>query len=135
MRHPATQRSLQEFIEIQPSQCICKIIETRGGGLFSVSSENEAIQLVSLPSRFQKLIWVKRGSFVVVEPDPLSRTKVNGEIVNILFAKDIHELKRNQQWPALFSDIPELNASSEEDQEEDDDDLFVNTNRHYEDSD
>lgn len=58
-----------------------------------------SLDLVSLPSKFQRLIWVRRGTFVIVEPDTTeSKTKIRGEIVHILLPQDIKELKGLGQW-------------------------------------
>ncbi len=56
------------------------------------------LDLVSLPSKFQRLIWVRRGTFVIVEPDRETKAKIRGEIVHILLPQDIKELKGLGKW-------------------------------------
>ena len=151
-----SQKALNDYPQISSNQFIGKIMETKGGGIFVVDCpQDEQVNLVQLPSRFQKLLWVKRNSFVIIEPLYESKTKVNGEIVSVLLPKDVKYLKSNQQWP--FPDVLNVdnldhnqdkeNAEDKEDKEgkegkEDKensdqdslDDLFINTNRHYQES-
>lgn len=121
------QEALQSYPDPSPTQVISKIISTQGGNLFKV--QGRGVDLVSLPNKFQKSLWIRRGSFVIVEPC-ISDTKVNGEIVAVLMPIDIKELKRLDKWPTEFMDCKE---SSDNDSSEDDD-LFVNRNRYFDDS-
>ncbi|KAH6561373.1 hypothetical protein BASA60_011516 [Batrachochytrium salamandrivorans] len=58
--------------------------------------------LVLLPSKFQKLIWIKTGSFVIISITAHSKTKVKGEIAHVLFPDNIKYLKSVSKWPAVF---------------------------------
>jgi probable RNA-binding protein EIF1AD len=118
------QDALQSYPDPSPTQVVVKIISTQGGNLFKV--QGRGVDLVSLPNKFQKSLWIRRGSFVIVEPC-VSDTKVNGEIVAVLMSIDIKELKRLDKWPVEF--MEECNSESS-----DDDDLFVNRNRDFDDS-
>merc|ERR1711936_1551217 len=79
--------------------------------------------LVSMPTKFRKNVWIKRGDFVVVKPIE-EGDKVKAEILTILYKEQIKYIKAENQWPEGFE-------SKIEDQEdgEDDSDLFQNTNR------
>ena len=93
-----SQKALRELPQISQDQCIAKVIETKGGGLFQIESALDHLDLVSLPSKFQKLLWVRRGTYVVVQPDSESKTKINGEIVHVLLPGDIKDLKNLGLW-------------------------------------
>lgn len=90
-----TQQALQSYPDISPTQVVSKIISSQGGSLFKV--QGPGVDLVSLPNKFQKSLWIRRGSFVIVEPSA-SDTKVNGEIVAVLMPMDVKELKRLDKW-------------------------------------
>lgn len=65
------------------SQSIVRIIESRGNNLHEVVDATGTQYLVSMPMKFRRNIWVKRGNFVLVEPIP-EGNKVKAEIVKIL---------------------------------------------------
>ena len=90
-----SQQALQQCPIISPSQVICKISSSSGGNLFKV--EGPGVDLVSLPHKFQKSLWIRRSTFVIVEP-LLNDSKINGEIVNVLLPMHIKELKKTNQW-------------------------------------
>lgn len=77
--------------------------------------------LVSMPTKFRKNIWVKRGDYILVEPIE-EGDKVKAEIVKIMNKDSIKYYKENKIWPKEFDD-------SKKDIDENSDDLFVNTNR------
>ncbi|KAJ3071554.1 putative RNA-binding protein eif1ad [Quaeritorhiza haematococci] len=142
---------------------------TSGGSALTETAETQRPQgngtetetiLVALPARFKNLVWLKRGSYVIIDAT-LNNTKVVGEIVHVLFPDQIKQLKNKGLWPKSFetSAIPK-DATSEttaaltklsleesiedsrdtqidtpagrsDDDEDEDADLFVNTNRGY----
>lgn len=71
------------------------------------------------------------GHYVIVDPTVGVSEKVAGEIVHVLFPKNIKDLKAAGKWPAEFSDstTPAKQHEEEEEEENSDDDLFVNNNR------
>lgn len=78
--------------------------------------------LVSMPPKFRKNIWVKRGDYTLVEPI-LEGDKVKAEIVKIMNKDSIKYYKENNVWPKQFED------NKTDSKLDGDDDLFVNTNR------
>ena len=83
--------------------------------------------LVSMPTKFRKNVWIKRGDYCVVEPIE-EGDKVKAEIVRILYKDQIRFIKSENSWP--FKDQEDkkesidLPASDSEDEE-----LFHNPNR------
>ena len=90
-----SQQALQSYPSITCTQVISKIVSSQGGNLFKV--EGNGVDLVSLPPKFLKSLWIRRGSFVIVEPCQ-NDSKVNGEIVRVLMPMDIKELKKEKKW-------------------------------------
>ncbi|TPX70829.1 hypothetical protein SpCBS45565_g01484 [Spizellomyces sp. 'palustris'] len=143
-RKQTTQHVLEELPVPGDGQCVAKVIENRGGGNYvvqvpaEVKRTDEPTLLVSLPSKFRKLIWVKRGSFVIIQKEE-GTTKIAGEIVHVLFLDHIKHLKTEGLWPVEFESNPpsakDGEESDESDDEENDDDLFVNPNRQYDEDD
>lgn len=142
---------LGDFVTPTENQQIVRVVGSPGNNLHeAVTSEGERF-LVSMPTKFRKNIWIKRGDFVIVDPIE-EGDKVKGEISFILYRDHIHHLEKLGVWPVGFQDNRTSDERKDGDQrkekgeeregecsensesEEDDSDLFVNTNRtnyHY----
>ncbi|XP_070576797.1 LOW QUALITY PROTEIN: probable RNA-binding protein EIF1AD [Ptychodera flava] len=139
---------LGDYILPEETQQIVKIAAPRGNNLHEVETPNGEKYLASMPRKFRKNVWIKRGDFVIV--DPITEgDKVKAEISVILYPKQIKYIKQEGKWPLEFSDKEnedletvtsygarksEKNVGSKDEDEEseesdNDDDLFVNTNR------
>merc|ERR1712179_477555 len=112
---------------------IVKVVAGRGNNLHEVKDHVGESFLVSMPPKFRKNVWIKRGDFVVVKPIE-EGDKVKAEILTILYKEQIKYIKSEKVWPAGFEDLqveeePETKDSAREEDSEDDSDLFQNTNR------
>ena len=125
-----------DFEHPEDNQLIVRITSSRGNNLHEVeSSESDEKFLVSMPTKFRKNVWVKRGDFVIVE-EIEEGDKVKGEIVRILTPQHIKEFTKDGIWPNKFSKehLQAVNSSASgdlnrDDDTDNDDDLFINTNR------
>ncbi|XP_003385062.1 PREDICTED: probable RNA-binding protein EIF1AD [Amphimedon queenslandica] len=151
-RKHVTKEVLEELVEPEGDQFIVKIQGGRGNNLHEAESPDGQKFLVSMPTKFRRNVWIKRGDFVIV--DPIAEgNKVQAEIAHILYPLQIKNLKKNGLWPSHFTDKGtspvctgldnprersdlETNTSpaasdsnDEEEVTEEDDDIFVNTNR------
>ncbi|EHB13773.1 Putative RNA-binding protein EIF1AD [Heterocephalus glaber] len=126
-------------------QQIVRVLRTPGNNLHEVETAQGQRFLVSMPSKYRKNIWIKRGDFLIVDPIEEGE-KVKAEISFVLCKDHVRSLQKEGYWPEAFSEVaekgssnrnrqtqPELPAepqsSGEESGSEDDSDLFVNTNR------
>lgn len=107
------------------NQTIVRILSTKGNNLHEVLTPNQSTYLVSMPTKFRKNVWVKRGNYVLVEPIE-EGDKVKAEIVRILTNEHIKYFKKDNVWPPEFDDGKK---NEDEGRENDDDDLLVNRNR------
>ena len=98
---------LEDYPEPRDDQEIVRIVCPRGNNLHEAEWVNGEKHLVSMPTKFRKSVWIKRGDFVIVEPIT-EGDKVKAEIIHILFPDQIKELKRNKQWPEVFAKSEEL---------------------------
>lgn len=71
------------------SQCIVRILKPCGSRLYEVTSPIGEQYLVSMPNRYRKMIWVKRGDYVLTDPIE-EGDKVKGEIIKRL--TEVHKL-------------------------------------------
>lgn len=90
-------------------QAVGKVVSVRGGSLLDVVLPDGSEVLCSVPSRFFKSVWIKRGDFVIIErqneattPNRQKESKVKAEIASALKLDDIKQLKRDGLWPAEF---------------------------------
>ena len=159
-RKHVTKEVLDEFRLPQNNEKIVQIIAGRGNNLHEVfdpsgqsttevtSNQELTINkyLVSMPTKFRKNVWIKRGDFVVVEPI-IEGDKVKAEIVQILYKEQIKYIKNQGQWPPQFLENKDNESNNlvnqqkevtrrvndcqlDSDEESDDEsDLFQNTNR------
>ena len=124
-------------------QFITKILQPKGNNLHQVRNGEGKEFLVSMPRKFRKILYVRRGDFVIVDPIEEGQ-KVKGEIVRILNQESIQYFLQEQIWPeAFYEDIKEIARQMEKkagntgyemdlppmsDEEEESDDEFVTCN-------
>ncbi|XP_064483938.1 probable RNA-binding protein EIF1AD [Ornithodoros turicata] len=124
-----TKEVLEEYVLPNEHQQIVRILSGRGNNLHEVESSSGETFLVSMPTKFRKNIWVKRGDFVIVDPIE-EGDRVKAEITRILYRDQIKYIKEEGKWPKGFeeqnSEDIDVKSSSSEDEESE---LFVNTNR------
>ncbi|KAK1146086.1 hypothetical protein N8T08_003734 [Aspergillus melleus] len=88
--------------ELQPGQLIARAIKAAGNNLYAVELPSKDSILVELPSRFRSTIWIKRGSYVVIDTNALEGrdNKISGEIINIV--RDEKAWRKAPYWPKEF---------------------------------
>lgn len=138
-RKHVTREVEQDFNLPEGAQIIVKVVAGRGNNLHEVEDHTGDNFLVSMPNKFRKNVWIKRGDFVVVNPIE-EGDKVKAEICTILYKEQIKYIKAEKLWPAGFEkaeevtqdfsklNLKETQSNSEEDSD-DESDLFQNTNR------
>jgi len=141
-RKHVTREVEQDLTLPQPGQTIVKVVAGRGNNLHEVVNEKKETFLVSMPTKFRKNVWIKRGDFVLVTPIE-EGDKVKAEIISILYKDQIKYIKNEKLWPEGFEKQEDpvekgigkldINKGEEGDNSdsdpEDDSDLFQNTNR------
>ena len=59
---------LDDYVLPSGSQEIVRVQGGRGNNLHEVIDASGKSYLVSMPTKFRKSVWIKRGDFVIVEP-------------------------------------------------------------------
>eukprot|EP00727_Mastigamoeba_balamuthi_P011671 m51a1_g7126 putative probable rna-binding protein eif1ad (198) ;mRNA; r:173033-183274 len=65
--------------------------------------------LVLIPAKFRRVVWLKKGNYVVVEKADIpedARYKVRGQLVQVLTEEQIKCMKRDSLWPEAFTASP-----------------------------
>ncbi|KAM8717016.1 hypothetical protein ACLKA7_003826 [Drosophila subpalustris] len=140
MSHPNTTRRkhvLKEMMEDDYSlpteqQQIVRVVSSRGNNLHEVEAAALDLEnfLVSMPNKFRKNVWVKRGDFILVEPIE-EGDKVKAEICKILTPEHIKEYTKAGIWPERFAKKTARapTTSNDASDSDSDDSLTPNTNR------
>lgn len=138
-----------ETLTLQPGQSIMQVVSLRGSNLIEIIDAKGDKALAIFPAKFQKSMWIKRGSFVVVDDSGREEAVESGRkvacvVLQVLFHEQVKVLQKSPEWPEIFkSGIVEVsnvsfekNPSTTQENEElessDDDDmppLEANTNR------
>ncbi|KAJ2321308.1 hypothetical protein IWW51_004448, partial [Coemansia sp. RSA 2702] len=152
----------QEALDAQPEPTpICPVVRVlgpRGQHLHEVAVASSLVSadvnrhlnpdarpwfttLAQLPPKFRSVLWVRRGSHVLVDLSESLTDKIGGEVVMVLLPAQIKQLKQAGQWPAQYDQLwPEIAghtaasqpaadaATAESDSEESADDLLLRGN-------
>ena len=65
---------LDELVVPEPHQRIVQVVAGKGNNLHqvfdpaAVNDGDEGKYLASMPTKFRKSVWIKRGDYVIVEP-------------------------------------------------------------------
>ncbi|CAN8177905.1 unnamed protein product [Coccothraustes coccothraustes] len=114
---------LEERVQPAEGQSVVRVLGTPGNNLHEVETAEGTRFLASMPPRFRRHIWIKRGDFLLVDPI-LEGSKVKAEISLVLLPPHVRSLQRQGLWPEAFAPLERKNP-----QESDEQGLFVNTNR------
>lgn len=110
------QETANDNVEMEPGWQIGKVHEVVGDHLFKIALEDGSLALCTLPSKFRNVLWVKRNSFVVVALED-STTKIDGDIVVVLYKPQIKDLQKRNLFPKCFLeekkeiDLPDIESS------------------------
>nr|CAG4652348.1 EOG090X0KPP [Triops cancriformis] len=140
-RKHVTKEVTDNFVLPTPDQSIVKVLKGRGNNLHEVETSTGETYLVSMPTKFRRNVWIKRGDFVVVQPIE-EGDKVKAEIFSILYKEQIRYIKQEGKWPEGFTSVESNDpasikesesstSASEESQSDDEDDLTPNPNRAF----
>jgi len=95
-------------------QLIARVVKAEGKNLYTVQSSTSETLLVELEARFRSTIWLKRGSYVLVDKTTLAErdNKIDGEIVNVV--RDEKAWRKERYWPKDFVKQKLVHDSNEE---------------------
>ena len=111
-RKGVTSDVLESFPEPGPSDKILRVTGLRGSNIMEVLTAGGETSLAMLPTKFRKLIWVKRGDFVMAtgvdkgaecETHSGKGTKVNFMVTHVLYKEQIKHLQQKALWPDAFA--------------------------------
>lgn len=77
---------------------VARIVKAEGKNLYSAELPNGKSVLAELEAKFRSTVWIKRGSYVVVDTSALAErdNKLDGEIVNVV--RDEKAWRKMSYW-------------------------------------
>ncbi|KAG8743357.1 hypothetical protein FRC10_012161 [Ceratobasidium sp. 414] len=104
----------QDLLEFKEGMSVCRVGIARGGSQFEVW-DGEAAWLAELPKRFRNTLWIRRGSFVVVDTSNGSANAngIRGEIVFVLQKEHVSQLRKRGHWPSRLDETLEPTGTLE----------------------
>ncbi|KAI3831165.1 hypothetical protein MKW92_047303 [Papaver armeniacum] len=140
----------EQGLTLKEGQRVMQVVSLRGSNSIEVLDADGKKLLALFPAKFQKSMWIKRGSFVVVDAGRIEEaieagSKVACIVTQVLFYEQLLLLQKYPEWPEIFKvtsteesnahpQISNSQAAQELNSSEDEDDdglppLEANTNR------
>ncbi|KXL45760.1 hypothetical protein M433DRAFT_66631 [Acidomyces richmondensis BFW] len=108
---PKPQRTVNAIAEetltppeaLSENQVIARLKQAAGNNLYHLELPSGKSILAELNQKFRSTIWLRRGSYVVVDTGALAErdNKLGGEIVNIV--GDEKAWRKMRYWPSEFA--------------------------------
>ncbi|KAD5961402.1 hypothetical protein E3N88_12875 [Mikania micrantha] len=91
-----------ETVILQPGQSIMQVVSLRGSNLIEVLDAKGEKALAIFPAKFQNSMWIKRGSFVVVDDGGReeaieSGRKVACVVLQVIFHEQVRVLQKSPE--------------------------------------
>ncbi|EGC28627.1 hypothetical protein DICPUDRAFT_159921 [Dictyostelium purpureum] len=101
-RKHVTNKSLNSSLTLEQDQSIVKVVDIRGGNVIEVQYANESKVLAILPQKFNKVLWIKKGNYAIVDKEDESSKQVRCVVSHILSKENIKGLVKSNEWPKEF---------------------------------
>ncbi|KAK3206903.1 hypothetical protein Dsin_020949 [Dipteronia sinensis] len=88
----------EQSLTVQDGQSVMQVVSLRGSNL---------IQVMDAQAKFQKSMWIKRGSFIVVDKSGKEKALKDGSevaciVTKVLFYEQVRVLQMSSEWPEIF---------------------------------
>ncbi|VDL63473.1 unnamed protein product [Nippostrongylus brasiliensis] len=102
-RRYITNKVESEYYTPTDGDIIAQVRNARGNNLHEVEDQNGEVYVASMPSKFRKAIWIRRGQFVVLRSIE-EGDKVKAEIEHVLDEDNILYIRSENKWPERFEE-------------------------------
>ncbi|KDP21631.1 hypothetical protein JCGZ_03302 [Jatropha curcas] len=94
-------------LTLEDGKSIAQVVSLRGSNVIEVMDARGEKSLALFPAKFQKSMWIKRGSFVVVDESGKQKALESGSKVacivsQVLFYEQVRALRKSLEWPEIF---------------------------------
>ncbi|VDM60584.1 unnamed protein product [Angiostrongylus costaricensis] len=102
-RRYVTNKVVSEYYTPVEGDIIAQVRGARGNNLHEVEDESGEVYVASMPSKFRKTVWIRRGQFVVLRPIE-EGGKVKAEIEHVLDEENVLYIRSKDKWPLRFEE-------------------------------
>ncbi|CAA9965031.1 hypothetical protein CFE70_007924 [Pyrenophora teres f. teres 0-1] len=101
---------------LPPNHTLARITRAEGKNIYAAELPDGKPVLAELEAKFRSTVWIKRGSYVVVDTTALAdrENKLDGEIVNVV--RDEKAWRKMSYWPKEFAKKSTYVADSDEEE-------------------
>ncbi|KAK9913879.1 hypothetical protein M0R45_037683 [Rubus argutus] len=97
----------EQSLTLSDGHSIMQVLSLRGSNLIEVMDAQGEKSLALFPAKFSKSMWIKRGSFVVVDASEKDKVLESGGKVacivsQVLFFDQVRALRKSPEWPEIF---------------------------------
>ncbi|CAB4309713.1 unnamed protein product [Prunus armeniaca] len=97
----------EENLTLKDGHSIMQVVSLCGSNLIEVMDAQGEKSLALFPAKFQKSMWIKRRSFVVVDASEKEKVVESGSkvaciVLQVLFYKQVRALKKSPKWLEIF---------------------------------
>ncbi|PRP84157.1 hypothetical protein PROFUN_04148 [Planoprotostelium fungivorum] len=118
---------LNSYPEPKENEQIARVIDLRGANMCDVELSQDGSSIAVIPTRFRKLIWIKKGHYLIVKVP--TDYKAQCMVEHVLSDDQIEHLIDAKLWPDKFPIGTTTKATKEEEnEEEEEDDMLRNPN-------
>lgn len=103
LKHVKRELEADDFSLPTEKQQIVRVVSSKGNNLHEVEpAESTTNFLVTMPNKFRKNVWIKRGNYVLVDMIE-EGDKVKAELVRVLTDEHMKEFIKHGVWPKKFT--------------------------------
>ncbi|GJQ09380.1 hypothetical protein GpartN1_g1171.t1 [Galdieria partita] len=101
------QSSVLTDLQLEPGQFIGRVVQALGNHLYQVETREpeRKEEKYLLPKRLRNYIYIRRGSFVVVEVYESPQGRVRGEVVETFLPEQVKTLRKLREWPEEWNKV------------------------------
>jgi len=94
--------------KLEENQKIVKINEVRGNNC-EVEYPNGTKIVCLIPAKFRKAVWIKRGSYAIIDPlkeqDQFAQnSKIKGMLAHLILREQLKDMIQVDYWPEEFKE-------------------------------
>ncbi|KAL6571768.1 hypothetical protein OROHE_002637 [Orobanche hederae] len=99
-----------ENFTLSDGHSIMQVVSLRGSNVIEVMDGKGEKSLAMFPAKISNSMWMKRGSFVVVDASEREKVlesggKISCILSQVLFFEQVRQLRKSPEWPEIFKSI------------------------------
>ncbi|VVB02956.1 unnamed protein product [Arabis nemorensis] len=114
-RRNLKQAASEQDFTLEECQSIAQVVSLRGSNQIEIMDAKGENSLALFPAKFRESMWIRRGSFVVIDHTGKEKAqefgrKVTSIVCKVLFFEQVRLLQKSPEWPEIFRDIKPIPA-------------------------